>query len=82
MAEDRIVTIDGKRYKMSSLAGDAEKQLNNVRGADMEIMNLQRQTAIAQTARSAYARALQEQLKNISPIGDAVGGDENTTLAS
>lgn len=82
MTEERTVMIDGKRYRLADLTGDAEKQLNNVRGVDLEILNLQRQIAIAQTARSVYARALQEMLKNIAPIGDATGGDDNTSLAS
>lgn len=81
MAEERFVTIDGKRYRTSDLAGDAEKQLNNVRGADLELMNLQRQMAIAQTARGAYARALQEVLKTIQPVEDApANSEENTAL--
>lgn len=71
MAEERIITIDGKKYRVADLAGNAETQLNNIRGADLEIQNLQRQLAIAQTARSAYAQALQTALKDIQPVGDA-----------
>lgn len=69
--EDRIITIDGKQYRMSDLAGEPERQLNNIRGVELEIQQLQRQLAIAQTARSAYAQALQTAMKEIEHVGDA-----------
>ncbi len=68
MAEETIVTIDNQRYRLSDLAGEAQTQFNNVRSADTEIQNLERHLAIAKTARSAYAKALQQALVNISPI--------------
>ena len=56
------VTIDGKEYDLDALSESAQSQLTNVRVTDQEIARLQQQLAIAQTARQAYAQALQGEL--------------------
>ena len=56
------ITIDGKGYDPARLSELARVQLNNLQIADQEIMRLQQQLAIAQTARQAYARALQAEI--------------------
>ena len=61
MADDKL-TIDGKEYALSELSEAAKDQVTNVQVTDQEIARLQRQFAIVQTARAAYARALQEEL--------------------
>lgn len=58
----RTVTIDGVQYGLGDLSDEVKAQLASLRFADMEIARLQRQLAIAQTARSAYARALETSL--------------------
>lgn len=79
MAEDeRRVTIDGKIYRVADLGENGEAQLNNLRGCEMELTELQRKTAIAQTARAAYARQLQEILKSVTPVGEADQGAGTT----
>jgi hypothetical protein len=60
--EKATVTIDGKEYELAALSDEARAQLLNLRVTDQEIARLQRQIAIAQTARGAYARALQGEL--------------------
>lgn len=60
--EKATVTIDGKEYDLAALGEAARTQLLNLRFTDQEIARLQRQLAIAQTARAAYARALQGEL--------------------
>ncbi|WP_019895282.1 DUF6447 family protein [Hydrogenovibrio halophilus] len=61
MAEQTI-TIDGKEYAVDKFSDEAKNQLASLRATDQEIARLQTQTAIAQTARNAYARALAELL--------------------
>ena len=56
------ITIDGKEYDLDQLSEAAKSQLTNVRVTDQEIARLQQQLSIAQTARQAYARALQGEL--------------------
>ena len=56
------ITIDGKAYDAAALSQIAKEQITNVRATDAEIARLQTQLAIAQTARTAYARALQDEL--------------------
>ncbi|MEX0429805.1 DUF6447 family protein [Spiribacter insolitus] len=56
------VTIDGREYDLEKLSDAAKSQLGNIQVTDQEIARLQQQLAIAQTARQAYARALQEEL--------------------
>ncbi len=82
MAEnERRVTIDGKVYRLADLGEQGEAQLNNLRGCELELTELQRKSAIAQTARAAYARQLQEILKSVTPVGEAAGQDGGASTA-
>lgn len=56
------ITIDGTQYDLESLSEAAKSQLTNIQVTDQEIARLQQRLAIAQTARQAYARALQGEL--------------------
>ncbi|MCG5526333.1 DUF6447 family protein [Ectothiorhodospira haloalkaliphila] len=56
------VTIDGKQYDLQGLSDNAKSQLTNLRVTDQEIERLNQRLAIAQTARAAYARALNAEL--------------------
>ena len=56
------IKIDNKDYDLDSLPDPAKAQLTSLRVTDQEIQRLKVQLAIAQTARNAYAKALQETL--------------------
>jgi hypothetical protein len=56
------IKIDGKDYDTDKLSAQARAQLTSLQVTDAEIQRLQIQLAIAQTARSAYAKALQDEL--------------------
>ena len=56
------ITIDGQQYDVNSLSDNAKAQIANLRVTDQEIQRLNQQLAIAQTARAAYARALESEL--------------------
>ena len=56
------IKIDGKDYDTNKLSAQARAQLTSLQVTDAEIQRLQIQLAIAQTARSAYAKALQDEL--------------------
>jgi hypothetical protein len=51
-------TIDDKEYNFADLSESAKSQIVNLRVVDEEIDNLKQQLAIMQTARNAYASAL------------------------
>ncbi len=53
------VTIDGKEYDTDALSEDARNNMQNVQYCEQKLAELKREMAIAQTARNAYARALQ-----------------------
>jgi hypothetical protein len=53
------VTIDGRDFELDKLSGPARQQAMNINVIDQEIRGLQFQLAICQTARNAYAVALQ-----------------------
>lgn len=57
-----IIKIDGYDYDSEQLSAEAQAQLGNVQLTDQEIQRLQIRLAIAQTARNAYAKALQAAL--------------------
>jgi len=62
MTDEPHVTIDGVTYQQSELNNAAKVQLKQLQATDQEIAQLKRQLAIAQTARAAYAAALQAEL--------------------
>ena len=65
------ITIDNKSYELDSLSNDAKAQLASIQFVDTELARLQAQAAALQTARMAYAKALQELLPK-APEGDTV----------
>jgi hypothetical protein len=52
------ITIDNKQYDTESLSSEAKAQLINMQFCDAELSRLQAQAAVLQTARIAYAAAL------------------------
>lgn len=56
------ITIDGKDYDSEVLSKEAQDNILNLRYCDQRLTELRREMAIAQTARNAYAQALQGQL--------------------
>lgn len=56
------VTIDDREYDTDSLSDDAKQQIGNLNVCDQKIRQLQQELAIVQTARQAYATALQNAL--------------------
>ncbi|MFG6585218.1 hypothetical protein [Sulfitobacter sp. 1A12779] len=67
MADGQTISIDGKDYVVDALSDEAKAQLGNLRVVDMELQRLEQRKAIAQTARNAYARALQAELAKVEP---------------
>ncbi len=61
-AVGKTVTIDGVTYNLDDLSENAKNQMVNVRATDQEITRLKQLLAIAQTARTAYANALSNEL--------------------
>ena len=60
--QNQTLTIDGTEYNLAELSENARSQVINLRVTDQEIEKLKRRLAIFQTARTAYARALSEDL--------------------
>ncbi|MEA2120070.1 DUF6447 family protein [Halovibrio sp. HP20-50] len=60
--EQKTITIDGTEYNVADLSDNAKAQVTNLRVTDAEIEKLKQQLAIYQTARTAYARALSDEL--------------------
>lgn len=56
------ITIDNKSYDLDSLSTEAKAQLASIQFVDAELVRLQAQAAALQTARMAYAKALQDAL--------------------
>ena len=57
-----IIKIDNVDYDTDTLSDDARAQLISMQFCDQELQRLQAQTAAYQTARMAYAKALQAAL--------------------
>lgn len=65
------ITIDNQAYDLESLSDEAKTQLVSMQFCDQELARLQAQTAALQTARMAYAKALQAALPT-APVGDTL----------
>jgi hypothetical protein len=58
------LNIDNVDYDTDKLSDEAKAQLVNLQFCDQELVGLQAQTAAIQTARMAYAKALQAALRS------------------
>jgi len=65
------ITIDNRPYDTDQLSAEAKAQLVSLQFVDQEIARLQAQAAALQTARNAYAKALQAALPAL-PENDTV----------
>lgn len=57
-----MIKIDGTDYDTETLSDAAKAQLMNLQVVDQKISATQQELAIQQTARNAYAQALQSEL--------------------
>ena len=64
------IKFDEKEYDTETLSDEAKAQLNMLVATDNKILELQRDLAIAQTARNTYFRALGELLPQFQ--GDTI----------
>ena len=65
------IKIDNQEYELDNFSTEARAQLASLQYVDAELMRLQAQTAAMQTARMAYAKALQSALP-VAPAGDTL----------
>ena len=59
------IKIDNRDYDLDTLSIDARAQLQSLQFCDSELARLQAQAAVLQTARIAYAKALQAALPSV-----------------
>lgn len=60
--EKRAVTLDGVDYHSENLSDVAKSQIKNIQFSDEQILQLQNELAISNTARNGYVRALTKEL--------------------
>ena len=65
------IKIDNVDYDLDTLSNDAKAQLVSIQFCEQELQRLQAQAAALQTARQAYAKALQAALPS-SPLGETL----------
>jgi hypothetical protein len=65
------INIDNIEYDTEKLSDEAKAQLVSLQFCDQELQRLQAQAAAIQTARMAYAKALQSALPAM-PLGDTL----------
>ena len=65
------INIDNIEYDTDKLSDEAKAQLVSLQFCDQELQRLQAQSAAYQTARIAYAKALQAALPT-APLGDTL----------
>jgi hypothetical protein len=57
-----IIKIDDKDYDTDTFSDEAKSQIQSIQFVDQELAKLQAQAAVLQTARIAYAKALNDAL--------------------
>ena len=62
MTDSKNIKINDEEYVLDDLSDAAKAQLASLQVTDQEIIRLQQQQKIAQTARNAYAQALNAEL--------------------
>ncbi len=65
------ITIDNIDYDLDTLSDEAKAQLGSLQFVDAELARLTAQTAVLQTARIAYSKALNAALPDV-PVGDTM----------
>ena len=68
-----IIKIDDKDYELDSLSEEAKAQLVSLQFVDAELQRLNAQTAVLQTARHAYAKALSDALPTSTTLSETLG---------
>ena len=63
--ETQTITIDGVPYDLAAISDGAQAQLASLQFTDQEIARVQQTLAVLQTARNAYAQALQAELPSL-----------------
>jgi len=66
------ITINEVEYDLDTLSNEAKAQLASIQFCDQELQRLQAQAAAYQTARMAYAKALNEALATEVMQGDKI----------
>lgn len=66
-----LITIDNQPYELDTLSSEARQQLQSLQFCDSELARMQANIAVLQTARAAYAKALQAALPGQS-VGDTI----------
>jgi len=56
------LTVDNKEYEIEKLSDSAKAQITSINFVYNELQRLNAQAAVLQTARAAYAKALNEEL--------------------
>lgn len=67
--------IDEQEYELDTLSPEAKAQLNMLQLTEQEIQRLQARMAIAQTARTAYLKALKQLLPDTSAVPPGLDGE-------
>ncbi len=65
------LSIANRDYDLDTLSDNAKAQLQSLQFVETELKRLQAQTAVLQTARNAYVKALQAALPPL-PTGDTL----------
>lgn len=61
------IKFDGVEYDIESLAQETRSEFEMLVASEQKMRELQKELAIVQTARNAYARALKDRLGNEKP---------------
>jgi|TARA_B100000795_G_C22780422_1_gene432004 hypothetical protein len=64
---EEMITIDDVDYKLSELSEGCQAEIRSLQFTEEQIIRLNAEVAIAETARNAYRLAVSEKLPNKDP---------------
>ena len=67
-----MIKIDGREYDTETFTPEAKAQLQSLQFVEGELVRLQAQTSVLQTARNAYANALKAALPQVKFASDTL----------
>jgi hypothetical protein len=68
ITENAKITIDGVVYPMENLSDNAKFQITNIKFSDEQILQLQNEWAISNTARTGYIRAFKAEFSRVAEV--------------
>lgn len=67
-SSENMITIDGQEYSIDTMSDTAKQHIANIQFTEAQIVQLNNEWAVADTARIGYTNALKKELSKVPDI--------------